>query len=313
MGDLFGNEYKDEPVRINIYADEIQERGCPYTKEKWVYIGIVVERFDKPLLDEIIRIRHMNNFDENSPYFEKNNRIIHWSEINDADTKNIAKRWLEYILSPSESGDKFYGYILGINISKLNIEEFDTEDKFRSIYNRFFRSAILYALKTFFPNNKIVVENIYHEEGPQRKHKYFPWHCIHKLEKQEPNINFIRSEITFLPKSHRENDGGDRRSNLIQMCDLFLGVSVSLLHGIQRSNRSKYREELAEMFSPLFNRMINEPKNINSSYRHANRIMIRFFPRDKTAPNDIRRLLNQFYTKRRIYQIEKEIGQGELF
>lgn len=73
-----------------------------------------------------------------------------WVEINDADSKNIAKRWINYILDPSKSGDKFYFYALGINISKLNIEEFDTEDEFNSIYNRFFRSALLYALKTFF-------------------------------------------------------------------------------------------------------------------------------------------------------------------
>jgi len=30
----------------------------------------------------------MNNFDINSPYFEKNNRIIHWAEIRNLNCRN---------------------------------------------------------------------------------------------------------------------------------------------------------------------------------------------------------------------------------
>jgi len=314
MRDLFGNEIMKKPeiIEVNIYADEVQEIKCPFTLEKWIYIGLIVENLAKPLLDEIIAIRYMNNFDTTSPYFKKNDRIIHWREIDGADVKNIAKRWIEYILDPSKSGDKFYAYVLGINISKLNLEEFDSEDIFNSVYNRFFRSAVLYVLKSVFPNNTIIVKNIFHEEGPQAHHKFFPWHCIHKIEESEENIKFECSEITFLPKSHRENEGGDKRSNLIQLCDLFLGLCVGLLHGMGTGKKEIYRKELLDLFLPLFKRMINEPYNPHSRYQHKGRIMIRFFPREKTKPDDVRRLSNQFYTERRIYYIEQTLGQLKL-
>ena len=265
MKDLFGNEYKDKPVRVNIYADEVQSRECPYTKEKWIYIGIVVEDLSNPLLEDIISERFLNNFDQSLPYYQKNNRIIHWSEIKDADTKNICKRWFEYILDVSRSRRKFYSYILGINDSKLNKEEFDPQDQFNSKYNRFFRNAILYALKTFFPRKKIIVEKIYHEEGQQQYDEYFPWHCVYKITNREENITFESNRIEFLPKDHKK----DKRSNLIQLCDAFMGACVSIIHGIKPSKRSKYRKELMDTILPLVRRMINKPHNKNSSYQHA--------------------------------------------
>lgn len=308
MKDLFGNVYEDKPVKIRMFADEIQSKKCPYTNENWFYIGIVVEDLSKPLLEDIISQRFCGNLDKNSPYYEKNNRIIHWSEIIDIDTKNICKRWFEYILNPN-SIQKFYTYILGINDSKLNKEEFDGKEQFNSKYNRFFRSAILYALKTFFPNKKIIVQNIYHEKGQQEYHDFFPWYSIYKIDKEEKNITFNTNEIEFLPKDHRK----DEKSNLIQLCDAFMGSCTSIIHGIQKSNTSKYREELMDIIFPLVKRMINEPYNKNSRYQHSNSIMIRFFPKDKSAPDDLKRLQNQFYTMRGLYYVEQKNGQQSLF
>lgn len=151
------------------------------------------------------------------------------------------------ILNPVLSRDKFYSYILGLNDSKLVKEEFGVADSFNNKYNRFFRTAILYALKTFFGDKQIIVENIYHEKGQQAGHDYFPWHCIYII-RTEDNISFNTSGITFLPKDHKK----DKRANLIQLCDAILGVSTSLIHGIDKSNASKYREELADLYLPLF-------------------------------------------------------------
>jgi len=309
MKDLFGNRFEEKPVEINIYADEIQQKTCPYTEEKWFYIGIIVEDLSNLLLDDIISERFCNNFDEMSPYYNKNNRIIHWSEITDIDTKNICQRWFEYILNPAKSDLKFYAYILGINNSKLNKEEFDESDQFNSKYNRFFRSAILYALKTFFPNKKIIVKNIYHEEGQQKYHEYFPWHSIYKITENEENIIFDINNIKFLPKDHRK----DKKANLIQLCDAFMGACTSIIHGIESSKRSQYRKVLMDILLPLVKRMIKNPQNINSKYQHANRIMIRFFPKDKLPPDDIKRIQNQFDTQRRLYYEEKKSGQLSLF
>ncbi len=68
---------EDKPIEINIYADEIQLKKCPYTNEKWIYIGIVVEDLSNPLLKDIIEERFCNNFDKKCPYYASNNRIIH--------------------------------------------------------------------------------------------------------------------------------------------------------------------------------------------------------------------------------------------
>lgn len=307
--DIFGNEIAEEPVEVNIYCDEIQSKKCPETKEEWFYIGIVVEDVSNPLLSDIISERFCGNLDKNSPFFKKNNRIIHWSEINDADTKNICKRWFEYILTPEKSEKKFYAYILGVNDSKLNREEFASKSSFNSKYNRFFRSALLYALKTFFPNKKIIVRNVFHESGQQEHHEYFHWHCIYKIQKKEELIEFKCKEIVPLPKDHKI----DERSNLLQLCDAFMGACTSIIHGIKESKASKYREELMDLLLPLVERMMRNPKNLNSRYKYANRIMIAFFPKEKTRPDDIRRVKNQFFTERHLHYLETKSGQLRLF
>jgi len=307
LTDLFGNDNHPKPIHINIYADEIQSKKCPYSNDNWIYIGLVVEDLNNPLLDDIIKVRYYGDLDQSSPYFEKNNKTLHWSKMKSADEKNICKRWFEYILSPSKSKKIFYSYILGLNESKLVREEFNLDDEFNSKYNRFFRSALLYVIKTFFSNKEIIIENIFHEEGQQQNNVFFPWHCIYKIQNEE-NISSNCSEITFLQKDHKR----DERSNIIQLCDCILGVSTSIIHGIEKSNTSKYREELADLYLPLFQRIIKEPKNVNSSYQYYNRIMIRFFPREKTFLGDYRRLINQFYSNRALYFAEQKSGQTAL-
>jgi len=304
LRDLFGNEIYQKTVRINIYADEVYGKECPYSKNIWHYIGIIIENLESPLIDDIVSKRFMDNFDQDSPYYHKNNKIVHWSEIRTADAKNICKRWFEYILDPNKSRKTFYSCILGLNDSNLNKDEFDTEDDFNSKYNRFFRSTVLYAIKTFFNGKQVNVENIYHEEGQQHYNNYFPWYTIYKL-KQEENIQFNCDEITFLPKDHKI----DRRSNIIQLCDTILGVSTSIIHGIEKSKASKYREELADQYCDMFRKIIDNPRNKNSQYEYYNRIIINFFPKEITAPDDIRRNMHQFYSCRPLFYIEQNSGQ----
>lgn len=308
MRDLFGNEISQKPVRINIYADEVYGKECPYSKNIWHYIGIVIENLETPLIDDIIRIRFLGNFDKESPYYHKNNKIVHWSEIHTADTKNISKRWLEYILDPNQSRKTYYSYILGLNDNYLDKEEFDIENEFNSKYNRFFRSAVLYAIRVFFNGSRIKVKNIYHEDGQQRYCNYFPWHIIHKLNNEEKNIEFCCKDITFLPKDHKK----DPRSNIIQLCDVVLGVSTSIIHGFNESKASVYRKELADLYFDMFQRIINNPNNKNSQFEYSNRIMIRFFPKQKTDPCTIDRSKNQFYTRRKLAYAEQKSHQLTL-
>lgn len=308
--DLFGNKIKiieGEPIKVNIYADESMNRkdenNC-----NWHYICIIVERLDNPILQDIIDERFCGNFNQDSQYYSKNNKTIHWTDISSADEKNICKRWFEYILSPDKSGKKFYSYILGLNDSCLQIENFDQNDDFNSKYNRFFRSVILYALKTFFGNKKIIVENIYHEKGQQEHNKYFPWHCIYKIKEQNENIIFKCNQITFLSKDHEINE----YSNLIQLCDCVLGVTTSIIHSIQKSNKSKYKEELIELYLPLLERLINNPQNKKSRYNYYNRIIVRFFPKENKNISILKKYRNQFYTQRTLKYVEDKIKEKQL-
>lgn len=300
---LWGNPVIEKQIEVNIYADEAMDRKCPYSGNNWHYICLIVERLDKPLLEDIISERYCNNFDKNSPYFEKNNKILHWTDLSSVDEKNICKRWFEYIINPSKSSKNFFCYILGLNESYLNDDEFDTTQKFNSIYNRFFRTAINYALKCFFSNKEITIKNIYHEQGQQQHHNYFSWHPIDKLEKEEQNFQFDTDQIQFLGKDHTK----DKKSNILQLCDCFLGSVVNLIHGLENMNssRSKIKSELMKIIYPLLKRMMEKPNNIKSSYQYANRIIIRFFPKEKTDKRDTKRLTNQFYSNRKIkYEVD---------
>lgn len=298
--DLWGNKEKDSPIEVNIFADEIFAKKCKHSGHSWHYIGIIVENINKPLLSKILEERFPNNCDTTDKHYEKNNKIVHWSELRTADTKNICKRWFEFIVNTSKSFDCFYSSILGINNSYLNIKEFDSDNDFNSKYNRFFRTSIKYALKCFFGNKKIIIKNIYHEQGQQKDSDIFSWHSIHKLE-QETNFIFENREIKFLQKNHRI----DKKSNMIQLCDSFMGAVTTIIHGFDESKNAKYRKELLDILYPLVHRMINKHRNPNSPYAHKNRIIIRFFPKEKTELGDFERNLNQFYTKRKLnYNID---------
>ena len=65
-----------------------------------------------------------------------------------------------------------------------------------------------------------------------------------------------------MPKDHKK----DPRSNIIQLCDVVLGVSTSIIHGFNESKASVYRKELADLYFDMFQRIINNPNNKNSQF-----------------------------------------------
>jgi len=307
--------------RVNIYADEVQNCKDSNTGDLWHYIGLIIEDLDFPLLPEIIKLRYCGLKDEKTPYFEKNNITLHWVDTRSIDEQNIYKRWLHYILNPdkktynqpscfevSPSKKTFYSYVLGINSSKLNPSEFATKNKFCSEYNRFFRTAILGSLKYFFPKKKIIVNNIFHEVGSQEKHEYFPWYSIYKIDKEYRDILFLKNKIEFVGKDTNKNE----KSNMLQLCDFILGLNVNVFHGLEKSNRSNYKKPLLDIYLPLCDRLINKPKNKNSSYKYCNRISVSFFPKEKKKVTDFRRYPNQFYKKRPlVYELDSS-GQTKF-
>ncbi len=73
---LFGDICREKKYRVNIYGDEICSKKCPYTGDEWMYIGIIIENTDFPLLPDIITERYLGNRDKKNPYFNKNKKVI---------------------------------------------------------------------------------------------------------------------------------------------------------------------------------------------------------------------------------------------
>ncbi|MBD3366312.1 hypothetical protein GF360_03170 [candidate division WWE3 bacterium] len=293
--DLYGQPI--EKKRLKIYADEIQEVENIVTGEKWLYSGAIYELESRPILKELIDTRYWKDKSDWRNYREKNDSLIHWAEIaNDHNKKNVIKRWLEWLVRDcAPQKRRFHFSIHGINLTKLHEEEFGTNQQFNNIYNRFFRSMLQRSIKSFF-KGKIVITDVFHEEGQQQVHKNFPWHLMYKL-KTDPRLEFKSTKINFLPKSHRDSEG-DKRSNIIQLGDVLLGIFKDLHCGVNLDTYPENKKEILEtefVRKLLVRRIIRNPSNINSSYGYFNRFSISLFPKYSSVHRSLYRKIDNYY------------------
>lgn len=297
MRDLFQNEVGDE-VEVNIYADEIWDVEHSVTKEKWLYMISIYEEVEKPILEDLISRRYCKDREGWEAYRDKNGVDIHWAEMGtDKNKQFVVQRWIDWIYQDCAEQRKFYFSMQAINLSNLNLEEFDDKQTLNSIYNRFFRSMVQYSLKKFFSGRQVTVKEVFHESGSQEKHKYFSWHFIQELQKE---FTFDCHKITFLPKSHKE----DKRSNIIQLCDVLGGVIKDLHIGYSVSKKMKNRDEIIKSIAVqelIVKRVIEKPKNYKSSFGYHNRFHLSFFPRvNSKAQDKIERLKNNYYNEKEV-------------
>lgn len=320
----------NEVIVLNLYCDEIKE--CPFKipylniNEKWTYIGILIvpklisERFYRDLINLRCLSQPPNPWDSclnKCKYHDLNNTEIHYQNTDDTTKYKIASKWIDYWINDKEN---VYFYILGINLSKLDWERFGQRgqyDKHTNMYNRFFRTALKSALKTYFYSyDKIIIENIFHDKSEGENHPYFPWHSIKKIDSEENKIYFSEKDIVFISSDHREPIGDPIHSQFIQFIDLILGCFVNSLH-FNSKNKNKY--SLADQAYPLISRIIRKPDNPNSKYKYYRRQMLQFFPKENLKGMNEQSLeykikwLSQFYHERKLL-IENEItGQTSLF
>jgi len=320
MENLFGennnlaNNTIEESVELNLYCDEVKNKICSISRDKWCYFGILIvptnveKIFLIDLLKKRFRINNLNELDKKNKYFSKNNRKVHFHSL-DAETYHIAKRWYDYIRD-LESCDKVYFNILGINQNKLNLESFGNEKLFERIYNRFFRTAIIYSIKKYFPKKNIIIKNIFHERGEQERHEFFPWHTLYRINEDYKDINCHNKKIYFLDKNHEKNN----RANFIQLIDIILGSVVNNFHN---STIGEHKNKLTEDFSGLVKRLVESPDNQNSRYckDYYRRMNISFFPKQTINPQDeyleYKKRMNQFYRERELSFLNR--NQGMLF
>jgi hypothetical protein len=289
-------------TEIEIFADEIK----PFKNrigETWLYLAILIIPIRKKerLLERLLAPRK---------------RIPCDSEIKchdlDKSTKRIlAEKWIDVVLRDKDEKSLYFD-VLGLNLSKLHLPTFGDE-QFGNIYNRFFRSCVLHGINTCFSNRNVTVLNIFHDNGDQSNHEFFPWHCIYCIEGQSKRIEFSNKQIVFINSDHREPDGGIE-SHFIQLIDLLVGLSS---HCLDFVSKNQARTKIAQKYLPLLERMMKNPMNVNSSYGHTKKYLISFFPKKQLSAkqllNPLERQLSGFYQTRPLLLKDHLSNQQTLF
>lgn len=303
MSRLFGYNQKEKmSLSLKLFCDEI-------TTGKWIYIGILIvpKTLEQNLLRDLSNKRCNNPAGNkiwgqcNSPceYHNKNDTEVHFREIEKSKDKYfVAQRWLDYLLRDKKN---IYFYILGIDLNKLDKSRFGAKSQQDNIYNRFFRTAILKSVKSYFNKyDQITIEKVYHDNSTSLKsHFYFTWHSIFKVEDKDDKISFKTNKIIFIDSDHRKSS--NQYSNFIQFIDLLLGCIYNCL---EYTSKNKDKEKLSMKCLPLIQRLIENPNNRRSRFNYVGRQKIDFFPKhDLKNLNDISleyqyKRMTAFYTKR---------------
>lgn len=296
-------------INVNLYCDEIKETKIADKadgNQHWAYIGLLVvpAKLENKLISKLCDLRCGNpentigwdSCDTKCKFHKKNDKEIHYRKSQSADRYYIAKRWIENV---NRDGINTFFYILGLNLDNLDYKCFGNNcptKRFEIIYNRFFRTALLKSVKSFFYGyDNIIIDNIFHDIADISHHDYFPWHSIYRLEKDDSKISFNTKNIEFIDSDH--NKSGDERSHLIQYIDIIMGAIFNALHW---ESKNEKKENLALAIYPLLKRMMENPKNKNSSYNNYYRKIIDFFPSKKLYEDEEFPLDGTFYKKREL-------------
>jgi hypothetical protein len=307
-------------IRLNLYCDEIKEttiNDSNGANQHWAYIGflIVPTNLEDQLITNLCNLRCGNRDNKSGwglcnplcAYHEKNNKEIHYKESKSADLYHIAKKWVDFA---NKDGVYTFFYILGLNLDNLDYSCFGSHcpsQRFEIIYNRFFRTALLKSIKSyFFTYDSIMVENIFHDNGDIANHDYFPWHSIYRIERDDHKLTFNTERIEFIDSNHHISNSN--RSHLIQYIDILMGSIFNALHW---ESKNQKKENLALAIHPLLQRMLKNPRNKNSSYNIYNRKCIDFFPSKRLYEYTDFPIDGTFYKNREI-RIDRK-SQPELF
>lgn len=280
-------------INITIFCDEIKNMPLVDKKSKifenWDYIGILIVPTEKlkELAYDLNSKRCPNNdynVCKNSCNFHQKNKVkIHYQDYSDTINFQIADRWCDIILNNSRYNKRFYTHVLGINTTnidksyfKTNMQETNVEN---NIYNRFFRTAIIYPIKTYFSDyDEIIIDNIYHDCGNMDHHPYFKKQPLRKISLEIEKVKLNCSEIITLKT---DNSNCMQANNLmLQLIDLYLGAVMNCLHYTGKKNKEKISLKLY----PIIERCINNPSNLNSKYYKINSIS--FYPKHKIDKSD---------------------------
>jgi hypothetical protein len=299
------------PHRVRIYCDE--SGPCKNTQgEKWMYMGLLV-------IPEALCGQASSGLRSDRDEVGCDSEI-HFSKLrNDSgsrygDKTGVARRWVCRVLHDRDG--LFHLYVLGLSLSNITHSAFGRGSaQERNMYSRFFRSAISYALKSFFRGEPVMVTHIFHDRGPMETHDYFDWHAIWRVDLDEPVIAFERRDIDFIDSDHQAEVAFPNDSHFIQLCDVLLGgFRYCLDGGSQKAGCC----EIAQLLMPLAERLTDKgrARNTNSRYNYAGRVKLSFFPSKKLSAAELDdallRSTSTFYVERSLLLKQQTSRQIEL-
>lgn len=219
-------------------------------------------------------------------WHEQNMCEIHHTNLRSSRSSNsqkeISRNWINYLLENNkERYNEVYFNILFIDLDILEIDRFGTEKVHENIYNRFFRTAIIYGIKAFFSNKKVIIKKIYHDKGNMERHDYFPYLNLKRLDNElDSKVMVEDTDIAFIDSDHRNylNQKNElvEASQLIQFIDLLIG---SITQNIYYLSDDVLKKEMAMQLRPLVERLLEKPSNTKSSYNYFGRQHISFYPK----------------------------------
>jgi len=291
-------------VDVTICCDEvkqalIRESATGEGPRYWDYIGLLLLRRqdEEQALSSLLNARCLNPNNEvwgkcTQPcrFHNENNTEVHFAECDSTNKFKVAQSWIKLLRREGKADSGLFRfYILGLDLSKLDYASFgprSQQNRRITIYNRFFRAALTWAVKSLLDGCLPVrVNGVYHDKGDVEDHPYFPWHSVYRISADQENVSFQTSEITFINSDHRESDGHPTYSHFVQFLDVIMGCIVNLLHA-RSLNANKVA--LAWEAEPLIRRLVETPRNCNSRYHYCGRQAVRFFPRHdlREVPHD---------------------------
>ena len=158
--DFNGEVFEKTPIAVRLYVDSSgpcdNELG-----ERWLYIGLLAIPEDRygDTVRWLAEDRISAGYDREVHFVDLRNYSYAYCYN---EKTLLAKRWVERVIWDDQK--VFHFHLLGLNLTNLQHQAFGTgSEQDRNIYNRFFRTAMAYALKYFF--GSVVVIRVFHDRS----------------------------------------------------------------------------------------------------------------------------------------------------
>ena len=314
MKDLFGAEIPAKEISLSIYCDERRIDSIRHpNRENWTYITLLMIPDSKK--SDVLSVLNGYRGNKGIEYYSelKFHKLIKGSRI--SKIARLAKLWLHEITN--DTNKCFYFKVFGIKMDNLLFELFGagtaSRGKYASIYNRFFRTAFLSALNSYWPQaeyEKIVISGLFHDkQGLLEAHEFFPWHLCYKVS--DERISFKSSRVSFIESDHSDEPIFTGDSHFIQLTDLLVGSISHCLDLPTRFNEGK--NEVAKVILPLLADILGNVYSKRSRFDYFRKYDVSFYPSKKLTleefSSDVDRAQSHFFKNRRILLEERKFGK----